>query len=52
MGRFSKDERAFEERETLLANHITAAEQRMKRKSKVNSAGNSDSIPRDLSEEN
>lgn len=51
MGRLSKDESAFEEREIFLANHVTAAEQRMKRKSKVNSAGHSDSIPRELNEE-
>lgn len=51
MGRFSKDESAFEEIETLLANHITAAEQGIKRKSEVNSAGHSDSLPRLLNEE-
>lgn len=51
MGRFLKDESAFEEKETFLANHITAAEQGMKRNSKVNSAGHSDSLPRELNEE-
>lgn len=50
LGRFSKDESAFEERETLLANHTTAAEQGMKREPKVNSAGHSDSLPRELNE--
>lgn len=51
MGGFLKDESAFEEKETLLANHITAAEQGMKRNSKVNSAGHSDSLARELNEE-
>lgn len=46
MGKFSEDEGAFEEEETLVANHITAAEQGMKKNSKVNSAGHSDSLPR------
>lgn len=51
MGRFLKDESAFEEKEAFLADHITAAEQGMKGNSKVNTAGHSDSLPRELNEE-
>lgn len=47
LGRYVKHESAFEKKKRNLAcNHTAAAKQGMKRKSKVSSAGHSDSPPR------